>query len=175
MTMCIALAQGCELLHLSKGMKKIVLIGLSFAFAITSDAEVLLKIRREDSFIAVISDARIFINDEQVGKVANASQAQLSTTGGLKTLKIDKTFSTGEFKKSFEFTDECVYTIDVGPRGAMVAYAMLGGLAAMADNVVNKDTAGSDNGVFTIKKFEKSCPEKSNAEPGDSDKKASAQ
>ena len=137
------------------------------AFAITSDAEVLLKIQREDSFIAIISDARIFINEEQVGKVANASQIQLSTTGGMKTLKIDKTFSTGEFKKSFEFTDGCVYTIAVGPRGAMVAFAMLGGLAAIADNVANKDAVGSDNGVFTIKKFEASCPEKPNAEPAE--------
>lgn len=148
-------------------MKKI-LVGLSiFLAAGSSYSEVILKFTRADAFIGIASDARIFLNEEQVGKISNGGSLKVSTTAGLKLIKVDARFVVGEFKKSFDLQEDSTYEIQVGPRLAAAVFSLFGGLGLLADNIANRDSEGSDNGMLTVNKFEKVSGKKENSDQSD--------
>jgi len=121
----------------------------------SSYADVVLSIDRESAFMGGVVNARIYINDEKKGEISSGGHLDLKVNPGENTIKVDKSFGLGEYRKTFLFEDNSTYEITIGPRNAMLGMALLGGIAVIADNLANKDEKSSDNGVFTIKKIEK--------------------
>lgn len=136
-------------------MKQKILAALLACVSTVTFADVTLKFTREDAFTGGLANARVFINDVKVGEVGKGELLEVKANSGQQTIRIDKSFGVGEYKNTFQLEDKAVYEVEIGPRGMMVGMALLGGLALIADNKINQENESTDNGIFTIKKFDK--------------------
>jgi hypothetical protein len=107
--------------------------------------------KRESSLLGIANDAKVFIDGNQVCAVASGNDCKVAVEPGKRVVKIDAALSTGEFSRAFEFKPEQTYTFAVSARSGSVLGAFGGLFGMIADNAINQDETGKDNGVFTAK------------------------
>ena len=123
----------------------------SSAAAVVAPSKATLLFKRESSVIGIANDAKVFIDGKQVCAVPNGKDCKVDAETGKHLVKIDAALSAGEFSKTFEFKPGKTYTFAVSARTGSVLSGFGGLFGMIADNAINKDEAGKDNGVFTAK------------------------
>lgn len=111
--------------------------------------------KRESSLLGGLgSDAKIFIDGNQVCALGNGKECSIELDSGKHIVKIDAAYSTGEYSKTFDLKPGNTYTFSVSERTAGSLASFAGVLGMVADNKINQDEGGKDNGSFTAKVIE---------------------
>ena len=111
--------------------------------------------KRESSFLGGLgSDAKIFIDGNQVCALGNGKECNVEVDAGRRLVKIDAALSVGEFSRAFEFKPGQSRTLAVSERTAQSLASFGGVLGLVVDNKINQDEAGKDNGAFTARLLE---------------------
>jgi len=117
---------------------------------VPSPAKAKARFKRGTSLLGGLgSDAKVFIPGQQVCALGNGAECAVEFEAGKHVVKLDAALSTGKFSRAFEFRPGKTYTFSVSERTAGSLASFFGVVGMVADNKVNQDERGKDNGAFT--------------------------